>query len=186
MHSIRIFSVISAIAVIAWPGAGAMLAATTSASPHVEVREARGLYTVSARFDVPQAPEVALAVLSDYEQIPRFMPDVRTSRVRERAPGRLIVEQEAESRFMVFSKKVHLVLEVTESGGTIRFVDRCGKSFTTYEGAWRAHTTNGGTQVSYELSARPAFDVPEFILRRLLKRDAGEMIERLRREIAAR
>ncbi len=85
---------------------------------------------VAASFEVPQAVAVALAVLSDYEQIPRFMPDVRTSVVLERTPDRLLIEQAAVSRFMMFTKKVHLVLEVTEDGDTIRFVDRCGKSFT--------------------------------------------------------
>ena len=163
-----------------------MAAADPAPSPQVEVREAGGLYTVTARFDVPQAPAVALAVLTDYERIPHFMPDVRTSVVRQRAPGSLVVEQEAESRFMMFSKKVHLVLEVTESGDTIRFIDRCGKSFTTYEGAWRATTHNGRTVVTYELTARPSFEVPEFLLKRLLKRDSVRMIEGLRREMAAR
>ena len=32
----------------------------------------------------------------------------------------------------------------------------------------------------------PAFDVPEFILKRLLKRDAGQLINRLRGEFATR
>ena len=170
------------------PLPGDRLAAATDPVPaeHVDVREAGGVYTVTARFAVPQAPLVALAVLLDYEQFPRFSPDVRTSIVRERAPGRLVVEQQAEPRFLMFSRKVHLVLEVTESGDTIRFADRCGTSFTTYEGAWRATNNNGGAEVTYELTARPAFDVPEFILKRLLKRDAGRMIEGLRREMAAR
>ena len=48
------------------------------------VREERGVYSVAARFHVPQPPRVALAVLTDYEQIPRFMPDVATSIVLER------------------------------------------------------------------------------------------------------
>jgi hypothetical protein len=43
-----------------------------------------------------------------------------------------------------------------------------------------------GTTITYELSARPASDVPEFVLKRLLKRDSGEMITRLRQEFAAR
>ncbi len=167
---------------------GAHLAATAAPEPSsgVSVREERGTYSVAARFEVPQAAGVALAVLSDYEQIPRFMPDVRTSVILERTPGRLLIEQEAVSQFMMFSKKVHLVLEVTEAGDTIRFVDRCRKSFTRYEGTWRVIQKDGGTTVTYELSARPAFDVPEFILKRLLRRDSGEMIHRLRREIAAR
>ena len=171
---------------VALPGARLAATAGTAPSPEVSVREERGLYSVTARFEVPQAPAVVLAVLSDYEQIPRFMPDVHRSVVRERAPGRLLVEQEAESTFMMFSKKVHLLLEVTEGPGTLHFVDRCGRSFSGYAGAWTLQEKNGGTLVSYELTARPAFDVPEFILKRLLKRDSSQMINRLRAEFAAR
>lgn len=166
---------------------GFVSAGTDPASqPDISVRESSGTYSVAARFHVPQTPEAALAVLSDYERIPRFMPDVRTSVVIERSPGRLLVEQEAVSQFMLFSKKVHLVLEVTETAGTIRFVDRCGRSFKTYEGAWRAIGIDGGTVIAYDLAARPAFDVPSFVLKRLLKRDSVRMIENLRQEIAGR
>jgi hypothetical protein len=71
------------------------------------------------------------AVLTD---IPRFLPEVTSSEVRERSERRAVVEQEAVSRMMMFSKKVHLI--------------------------------------TYELTAKPSFDVPEFILKRLLKRDS--------------
>lgn len=168
------------------PGAHLMAAADPAPAPEVIVREDRGLYTVTARFEVPQTPHVVLAVLSDYEQIPRFMPDVRTSVVLERTPGGLLVEQEAVSQFLMFSKKIHLLLEVTETADAIRFVDRSGRSFTTYAGAWLTDTRGHGTIVTYELTARPGFDVPEFILKRLLKRDSREMINRLRAEFAAR
>ena len=154
--------------------------------PQVNVREHRGTYTVAARFEIPQSAAEAFAVLSDYERIPRFMPEINSSVVLSRTEGRILVEQEAISRFMMFSKKVHLVLEVTQDDSSLRFVDRCGKSFTTYQGAWRTTTSGGRTTVTYELTAKPAFDVPEFILKRLLKRDSLQMIDRLRVEIAAR
>jgi hypothetical protein len=35
---------------------------------------------------------------------------------------------------MMFSKRVHLVLEIHEENWTIRFRDRCGKSFARHEG----------------------------------------------------
>ena len=167
---------------------GARLAATgdPAPSPQVSVRETDGIYAVTARFEVPQPPAVVLAVLSDYEQIPRFMPDVRSSVVVERTPAHVMVEQQAVSQFMMFSKKVHLLLEVTESDQGIRFVDRSARSFRSYEGAWQAVPRGRGSVVTYELAARPAFDVPQFILKRLLKRDSGEMINNLRREFAAR
>ena len=157
-----------------------------SGEPEVSVRERDGIYFVLARFSVPQPPAAALAVLTDYEQIPRFMPGVTISIVRERSAERVLVEQEAVSRMMMFSKRVHLLLEVNEETDTLRFRDSCGRSFTVYEGAWRLSAVDGGTAISYELRAKPKFEVPGFLLKRLLTRDAKTMIERLRAEIAAR
>jgi ribosome-associated toxin RatA of RatAB toxin-antitoxin module len=171
---------------VSLPGVQVAATADPGPSPEVKVREDRGLYSVTARFEVPETARVVLAVLSDYEQIPRFMPDVRTSVVLERVPGRLLVEQEAVSQFMMFSKRVHLLLEVIESDDSLQFVDRCGRSFVTYEGRWRTERNGAGTTVTYELAARPGFEVPEFILKRLLKRDSGQMINRLRTEFAVR
>ncbi len=154
--------------------------------PDVTVQEERGVYSVKARFHVPQAPSVAFAVLTDYEHIPRFMSDIKTSWVLERSAGRAVVEQEGISRFMMFSKRVHLVLDITEGGDSVRFRDRCGRSFSHYEGQWTTVARDGGTDIIYELRADPSFSVPETILKRLLRRDSGRMIESLRQEMAER
>ena len=157
------------------------------ASPvDLTVHEQRGVYSVVARFTVEQPPSLALAVLSDYEQIPRFMPGVRTSTVLERTAWHAVVEQQAVSSIMMFSKRVHLVLEVDEHTDALLFRDRCGLSFTRYEGAWRVSAEDGRTRITYELTADPAFDIPGFVIKRLLRRDSAQMIERLKVEIAAR
>ena len=97
-----------------------------------------------------------------------------------------MIEQEAVARFLMFSRRIQLRLEVRETPGTIHFQDRYGKSFTRYEGVWTIAEQNGRTIITYGLAADPSFDVPEFLLKRLLKRDAGEMIERLKAEITRR
>ena len=182
----RLLVAVVVSACVSLPGARLAAAADPAPSPQVSVHEERGTYMVTARFEVPQPPDIVLAVLSDYEEIPRFMPDVRRSVILERVPGRLIVEQEAVSRFMMFSRQVHLLLEVTEGSGSLQFVDRCGKSFKTYRGAWRVEGRGHGSLVTYELNAQPGFDVPEFVLKRLLKRDSAQLINRLRAEFASR
>jgi hypothetical protein len=164
----------------------ASLAAAEQSPGNVTVREEKRGYTVVARFLVDQPASVALTVLTDYEQIPRFMPDVRTSMVRERGTGWAVVEQEAESRLMMFSKRIHLVLLIEEQPDALIFRDSCGQSFVRYEGAWRLSSEDGHTVITYELTAEPAFDVPGVILKRLLRRDSGRMIVSLQREIAAR
>ena len=181
----RFLSALFVVVLAAVPGA---TGDSTSGSqlPEVSVREHGGVYSVSAEFFVPQPGTAALAVLTDYEQIPRFMPGVTTSIVRERSEERVVIEQEAVSRMMMFSKRVYLLLEVNEEANVLRFRDCAGRSFSLYEGAWRLSQVDGQTAIRYELRARPEFDVPAFLLKRLLTRDAKMMIERLRREIAVR
>jgi hypothetical protein len=155
-------------------------------APEIAVTEEQGVYRVRARFEVPQSPAVALAVLKDYEHIPRFMPDMRLSVVRERNGAHVVVEQEAQAKMMMFSRRVHLVLDIHEETDALRFTDVSGRSFSHYAGEWHVAPLAAGSTLSYELTARPAFSVPGFVLSRLLKRDATQMIERLRDEIAAR
>jgi hypothetical protein len=96
------------------------------------------------------------------------------------------LEQEAVSKFMMFSRTVHLVLDVEESDGAIQFRDRCHKSFAIYDGSWTITPQGSGTELVYELTAKPAFSVPGMVLRKLLDRDAREMIDGLRNEITLR
>jgi ribosome-associated toxin RatA of RatAB toxin-antitoxin module len=161
--------------------------AQTEGQTDVTVHKKDGIYHVAATFTVAQSAPVVFAVLTGYEQIPRYMPDVRSSRVIERSDGRAVVEQEAVARVMMFSKRVHLVLDISEGPEKIRFRDRCGKSFDHYEGAWTLSAAGPDrVEVRYELAAKPSFDVPEFLLKRLLKRDAREMIRRLQDEMTRR
>jgi hypothetical protein len=178
----RRFCVVAALAALAAAAAGA----AESQPASVTVRQEHGVYRVAAAFVTPQPSGVAHDVLTDYEAIPRFMPDVQSSRIIERRAASIVVEQDAIARVLFFSKRIHLVLEVEAGPGLIRFRDRCGRSFTSYEGAWTLSDRDGHAVVTYELLARPAFDVPEFLLTRLLKRDADRMIGQLQAEIAAR
>ena len=155
--------------------------------PQVTVETKDGVYQVVATFHVAQPAAVAVDVLTDYERIPRFMPDVQTSRVIARRDGKVFLEQEAVAKVLMFSKRVHLLLEVEQRPGTIIFHDRCGKSFTHYSGRWQiVEHKDQPTAVVYKLTAQPSFSVPEFLLKRLLKRDATQMIERLQTEMAVR
>jgi hypothetical protein len=176
--------VLLAIVALMMPAA---VSAAAGEDPRVTVQDmANGTYRVSARFTVAAPAAVARAVLTDYAGIPRFLPDVRSSRIVERTEGRALVEQEAVSKFMFFSKRVHLVLDVEEGADVIRFRDQCGKSFALYEGSWTIVAQGSGVELAYELTAQPTFDVPLFVIRKVLSADAREMAERLRAEMVAR
>ena len=172
---VRTIALVLAALIAAAPSATAQPAAAD-----VTVREQGGLYVVTASFSVAQSQARVLAVLTDYEGIPRLVPDVKRSIVRSRTGDRAVVDQEAVSRVLFFSKTVRLRLDIQEAADAVAFRDICGQSFVVYEGAWRVTATPDGSTVTYELRAQPAFDVPEFLIRRLMKRDAGQLIARLR------
>jgi hypothetical protein len=166
---------------------GSAASAAAGEDPRVSVRDmGNGTYRVSAQFTVAAPAAVARAVLTDYADIPRFLPDVRHSRIVERSDGRALVEQEAVSKFMFFSRRVHLLLDVQEGPDVIRFRDQCGKSFAIYEGSWTIVPQDGGVELIYELAAQPTFDVPLFVIRKVLSADAREMATRLRAEMVSR
>lgn len=152
----------------------------------VTVTRADGVYAVRAQFEVAQPAAEVFAVLTDYDGIPRFLPDIRRSVVRGREGSRTTVEQEAVSSVMMFSRRVHLLLEIDESPDALVFRDTSGRSFERYEGAWRVSPAGEATLVRYELQAKPAFPVPEFVLMRLFRRDSRETIRRIIAEIGRR
>ena len=167
---------------------GAAAATAADARPGRD-RPARTRHLPRRRhFQRAAAGAVARAVLTDYEHIPRFMPDVRAAGARAHGHRRLVVEQEAIGAVLILLEARSTWSSLSrQAAGTIRFRDRCGQSFDVYDGGWTLTSPQtGGTTIEYVLTAKPAFDVPEFLLKRLLKRDSTEMIRRLQTEIASR
>lgn len=165
---------------------GAITLADPASVSRVDVTEAGGVYRVTAAFAVSEPPDVVMSVLTDYERIPAYVPDIEISRVIERTATGMMVEQQAVSKFMMFSKRVHLLLEVREGQGIVHFSDRCGESFTAYAGSWMVSQHDSLTVIDYQLRATPTFEVPAFVLKRLLKRDSALLIERIKVEIHER
>lgn len=147
---------------------------------------ADGVYVLDARFEVRASADLVRHVITDYENIAGYLPGIRRSIVLERTDGRIRVEQEAVSRYLLFSKTIHLLLDIREEGDVITFRDTCGRSFSRYEGQWRLEEGAGTTSLVYRLTAEPGFEVPDFVINRVLSRDAAEMITHLRAEVARR
>jgi carbon monoxide dehydrogenase subunit G len=182
---VRLAIVATVVAVVAVLGPAAPAAAADQATS-VDVTETAGVYTVAATFSVDEPARAALAVLTDYPGIPRFMPEVESSSVVARRSDGALVDQAVVARFLMFTRRIQLRLDITERPGWVHFRDTSGESFEHYDGSWTVAASGDRTRITYALAAKPSFDVPEFLLRRLLKRDAVRMITRLRTEIAAR
>jgi hypothetical protein len=173
-------------AAAAEPGAGRI--STESAVTLTLADLGQGGYRVTGEFDVPARQSLAWAVLSDYDRIGDFVSSVRKSVILERGPDHVLLEQEGSGKVFIFSKRVHVVLHVTEEDKqAIVFHDVSGRDFSRYDGRWDVTRTNdNATHVSYVLNATLKSRKPGFLVRGSMQESARGLLEQVRAEIVRR
>jgi ribosome-associated toxin RatA of RatAB toxin-antitoxin module len=161
-----------------------------AAEPAIDVKvqqTAEGIYVVTGSFDVGSTSEAVWQVLTDYEAIGRFVSSISRSTIKKRESGRILLEQEGVGRAWVFSRRLHILLDVQEhEQQAISFRDVCGESFKTYEGRWQLSAKPGGTRVAYELRAVPSGRQPGFIARTVIRKNVEGLLGDVRREVMGR
>jgi hypothetical protein len=149
--------------------------------------EADDRYVVEGAFDVSAPAEVAWAVLTDYERTSDFVKSVKRSVVRERAAAHIVLEQDGVLRVLLFSRRAHVVLWVTEDRPrAIRFRDVCARDFKSYEGQWELEPRPGGVHVSYSLTVALKSARPAFLVRGGMQRSTQDLLGQVRAEIGRR
>lgn len=144
-------------------------------------------YVVDAAFDVNVPPTIAWEVLTDYEAIGRFVSSIRQSTIKKREVGRVLLEQHGVGRAWIVSLPMHVVLDVREQDQrVVALRDVCGKSFTTYEGAWELTTIGSVTRVTYRLKADPNGRQPAMLARSAIGGSVRKLLDEVRHEMLAR
>jgi ribosome-associated toxin RatA of RatAB toxin-antitoxin module len=137
------------------------------------------------RIDAPQ--EEVWKVLTDYNNLANFIPNMQKSRLQSSdADGPLKLEQVSIWRFLVFKKRIRVLLRVFE-----HFPDRIAFSqidgdFHTYSGAWDIDRVDDAIRLRITLRVRPAFFAPGFFLDRMAKGTAEQALEVIRSETLRR
>ena len=163
-----------------------VLSANTPVSVDVE-RSTDKSYVVDATFDVNAPATIAWEVLTDYEGIGRFVSSIRQSTIKQRSGGRVLLEQQGAGRAWIISLPMHVVLDVREHDQRmLAFRDVCGKSFTTYEGAWEITTIGSVTRVTYRLKADPNGRQPAMLARSAIGGSVRKLLDEVRLEMLAR
>jgi len=150
--------------------------------------EADHVHFVQGGFFTYASTGTIWGVLTDYDSIPRFSSLMHSSHVTERHPDYLLVEQKADADFLMFSRHVDLLLKIHEKPpDTITFEDVAGKDFYFYAGSWHIEDVPGGHRVLYSLRMKQkASSAPDFIVRKVFKRDAKRFLEEVAEEIVHR
>src|SRR5262249_25483958 len=116
-----------------------------------------------------------------------FVSSLRKSAIKESSTERLLLEQEAMGKEFVFSKRIRVLLQVTEIPyKRILFEDVSRKDFVFYEGSWEIRSRPPDIEVIYRLSCQRRFMVPNVIAKDALKKSATGLLSEVRAEIIHR
>ena len=166
---------------------------SAAAAVAIETRiERQGEYiTVSASALMQVDARIAWEVLSDYEHLARFIPDMKSSRVVSRDGNRVLVEQKGEFGFFFYRQPVDVVLEVVEYPMRRMDARRISGNIRDLETRYDLKTSDAGVRLDYagrfipEFSVPPLFGLP--MVRRVVERRFRAMVEEIaRRDALAR
>jgi len=170
-------------------GVAAMLAAAASMAQRVDIETHRRdeTITVEASAEMQADPHTVWSVITDYDNLARFIPYMRSSRVLQRDADRVVVEQTGELVFLFFRQPVEVRLAVVESPPTRVAARAIGGNLKELEGRYIVERLPSGyTRLSYSGRLVPDFDVPPIIGRIALQSVMSSQFDAMVKEIGRR
>ena len=144
--------------------------------------------TVSASVLMHVDLRVAWAVLSDYDHLAKFIPDMQSSRVVSREGNKLRVEQKGDVGFLFYREPVNVLLEVDEEPPRLIVARSISGNIKGLETRYELHSSGAGVQLDYTGRFVPAFSIPPLIgmpiVSRLIERRFRAMVDEIQRRDA--
>jgi ribosome-associated toxin RatA of RatAB toxin-antitoxin module len=148
------------------------------------------MFEVKATGLVRAAQQQAWNVLTDYDRLQDFVPDLRSSTLIARNGQEAIVEQHSEAGFLFMSQTVHLVVRVTEQPYSTIDVALISGDMRSYTAHWElapvVHNGTEGTRINFSGVMEPVFFVPPFIGKSIVQVNVKKMVEAVLSEIDKR
>ncbi len=155
----------------------------------IETTAEGDLITVMASAEMQVDPRTVWSVISDYDRLAEFIPDMRSSRVIRRDGDQLLVEQVGVFGVLFLHRHVEVKLAVAESP-PVRIVARAvAGDFREFDGAYEVENLPSGVvRLTYSGRLVPDFPIPPFIggivVRSVLAKQFTAMVKEIQRRDA--
>lgn len=165
----------------------ALLAAGAHAAEELSIETTRRgeRFDVRAKAALSAPAAVVWQVLTDYEQLPSFVPGLSRSKVRLREGNRVQLEQSGEARFLLFSFPIEVQLEVLEWPREWVTSHAVGGNLRRMYGRYELQPAARGTVLLYYGEIVPDFRLPRFIgtaaVRGMVEQQFSAMVEEIER-----
>jgi ribosome-associated toxin RatA of RatAB toxin-antitoxin module len=132
-------------------------------------------------------PQWLWAVLTDYENLSRFIPNLASSRLLWRRGPLVGLEQVGSQSFcgLRFSARVEIELEEDLPAGQLRFRMTRG-DFRRFEGSWVVRQDGDAASLFYELTVQGRPGMPLALIEQRLREDLANNLRGVQQEAARR
>lgn len=184
----RLFFWLMALAAMLYPVQESMTADGQSlvSDSDVRVEGSGGNFTVDLTMYAPVAPSLAWAVLTDFEHMGEFVPNLVSSQVIERSDNLLKVNQKGVARYGLFSANFESIREIRLSPPREIRAHGVGGNIRRMESVMQLQTEGAGTRLNYHAEVLPGFWFPPLIGPALVRHDTAEQFSAMLREMTRR
>lgn len=137
---------------------------------------------VQAQIIIPVSPEKIWLVLTDYNHLAEFLPNVEESQVLRHEGNLVLLLQKGRIWLPGYGRKVQVLFRVTEDKPRRLRFQAIEGDFVIHEGGWDLISTKQGTQLVYQVTVEPGFPMPTWVMKQLQR----EMIKETFRSILKR
>lgn len=138
----------------------------------------RHMFEVNATGTVLASPPVVWRILTGYERMSEFVPDMESCKVLARNGNEVVIEQQGVARFLFMTKSIHLVVRATEQPISSIDIALVSGDMKHYESHWELVPVpeTGGTRVVYSGRLIPNFYVPGMLGAKIIRNDIERMM----------
>jgi ribosome-associated toxin RatA of RatAB toxin-antitoxin module len=128
---------------------------------------------ITGTIQIPQPPEVVWQVLTDYEGLADFIPNLAQSRRLEHPRGGIRVEQIGSQRLMKMNFSVRVVLDLEESFPDKISFEMVEGDLKAFSGTWLLSCGDDAaeTTLCYRILVHPKITMPVSIIEQRLSQD---------------
>jgi ribosome-associated toxin RatA of RatAB toxin-antitoxin module len=147
----------------------------------------QGARRLAVQLRLPLEPQWIWAVLTDYNNLNRYIPNLSSSRQLWRRGNRVGLEQVGSQQFcgLRFSARVELELEEDPDKGELRFEMRSG-DFRRFEGLWKVDSDAVSSRLLYSLTVQGKPGMPIGLIEQRLQQDLASNVRGVQREATLR
>lgn len=141
-------------------------------------QDALHMYEVDANGTVQAPLPTVWRILTGYDRMEDFVPDLVSCRVLSRNGNEVIIEQFGTARFLFMSRSIHLIVRATEQPMSSIDIDLISGDMKHYESRWELVPVpeTGGTRVIYTGRMMPNFYVPGILGTNIIRGDIERMM----------